>query len=92
MTTLYLIAYDISDDRRRTKVHALLCGFGQWTQFSMFECFLNDKELVTLQSRLDELTDAREDNVRIYYICRRCQQKVETTGSDPPAEEKVYLL
>lgn len=92
MTTLYLIAYDISDDRRRTKVHSLLSGFGQWTQFSIFECFLDEKELVALQSRLDELLDGGEDNVRIYHICQKCQRKAESTGSDPPAEKKVYLL
>jgi hypothetical protein len=25
-TTLYIIAYDIPDDKRRTKVHKVLCG------------------------------------------------------------------
>ncbi|HEU5378541.1 MAG TPA: CRISPR-associated endonuclease Cas2, partial [Ktedonobacteraceae bacterium] len=39
-STLYVIAYDISDDRRRTNVHSILKGFGQWTEFSLFECFL----------------------------------------------------
>ena len=48
MTTLYLIAYDISNDKRRTKIHKTLCGFGQCTQYSSFECFLNEKELITL--------------------------------------------
>ena len=45
-TMLYVIAYDIPDDKRRTKVHKALCGFGDWTQFSLFECFLDAKELV----------------------------------------------
>ncbi|RMD51077.1 MAG: CRISPR-associated endonuclease Cas2, partial [Candidatus Thermofonsia bacterium] len=47
---LYLIAYDIPNDKRRTKLHKTLCGFGTWTQYSFFECFLNDKELVTLRA------------------------------------------
>jgi len=38
--TLYVIAYDIPSNRRRTKVHKVLCGFGQWTQYSLFECYL----------------------------------------------------
>jgi CRISPR-associated protein Cas2 len=92
MTTLYLIAYDISNDRRRTKVHKLLCGFGRWTQYSLFECFLSDKELVTLHGRLDKLLKAEEDNVRFYHVCHACQSKTETVGSSPPAEDKVYLL
>lgn len=51
-TTCYVIAYDIPDDRRRTKVHKILSGFGTWTQYSLFECFLSKKELVLLKAKL----------------------------------------
>lgn len=89
---LYLVAYDISNDRRRTRIHKTLCGFGQWTQYSFFECFLTDKEYITLRHRLDRMINVREDNIRFYPICQNCQQKVETIGSLPPAENKLYLL
>jgi CRISPR-associated protein Cas2 len=89
---LYLVAYDIPNDRRRTRLHKALCGFGKWTQFSLFECFLNDKELILMRSRIDELINAEEDNVRIYQLCQACQKKTETIGSKPPAEDMVYLL
>jgi CRISPR-associated protein Cas2 len=89
---LYLIAYDISNDRRRTKVHKLLRGFGKWTQYSFFECFLNEKELIMLRNRLDQILKETEDNVRIYQVCQACQVKAETIGSSPPKEDKVYLL
>ncbi|MCB8953441.1 MAG: CRISPR-associated endonuclease Cas2 [Ardenticatenales bacterium] len=89
---MYLIAYDIPNDRRRTKVHKILCGYGQWTQFSMFECFLNDKELITLRHQLDQILKPDQDNVRIYHICQTCQAKTTTIGSPPPAENKVYLF
>ncbi len=89
---MYLIAYDISNDKRRTKVHKLLCGFGKWTQYSIFECFLTDKELITLRHRLDKILKETEDNVRIYHICQSCQSKAETIGSSPPKEDKLYLL
>ncbi|MCP4425284.1 MAG: CRISPR-associated endonuclease Cas2 [Chloroflexi bacterium] len=92
MTTFYLIAYDISNDKRRTKIHKTLCGFGQWTQYSLFECFLNEKEYITLRHRLDQILKTEEDNVRIYHICQSCQKKIETIGSSPPAEDKLYLL
>ena len=89
---MYLIAYDIPDDKRRTKVHKILCGFGQWTQFSMFECFLDEKELITLRHRLDQILKPDEDNLRIYHVCQSCQAKTTTIGSSPPAENKIYLL
>lgn len=89
---LYLIAYDISNDKRRTKLHKTLCGFGKWTQYSFFECFLNEKELITLQHRLKTIINEQEDNIRIYQVCAACQSKAETIGSSPPAEDTVYLL
>ena len=91
-TTCYVIAYDIADDCRRTKVHQILLGFGKWTQYSLFECFLSRKELVLLQAKLAEHLVAREDSVRFYPLCATCIQKVETIGGPPPAEELVYVV
>src|SRR5947209_2979134 len=62
-TTCYVIAYDIPDDKRRTKVHKILLGFGKWTQYSLFECFLSRKELVLLRSKLAEHLVEKQDSV-----------------------------
>jgi CRISPR-associated protein Cas2 len=91
-TTCYVIAYDIPDDRRRTKVHQILLGFGKWTQYSLFECFLSRKELVVLRSKLAEHLVAREDSVRFYPLCANCVERVETIGGPPPAEEMIYVV
>jgi CRISPR-associated protein Cas2 len=89
---LHLIAYDLSNNKRRTKLHKALCGYGKWTQYSLFECFLNDKELISLRARIDQIINQAEDNVRIYPVCQSCQSHVETIGSKPPKEDTVYLL
>jgi len=57
-STLYVVAYDIPDDKRRTKVHRILKGFGKWTEFSLFECFLTRKELLIMRAKLDTYLDA----------------------------------
>src|SRR5437870_2523307 len=91
-TTCYVIAYDIPDDKRRTKVHKLLLGFGTWTQYSLFECFLSRKEMVLLRSKLAvHLIDA-EDSVRFYPICAHCLTRVETVGGSQPHEESVFII
>ena len=90
--TLYVIAYDIPSDRRRTKVHKALCGFGQWTQYSLFECHLTEKELVTLRGKLDKLLKPEEDSVRFYPLCTPCVAKVATIGSPKPAEQDIFLI
>jgi CRISPR-associated protein Cas2 len=91
-TTCYVIAYDIPDDRRRTKVHHILMGFGKWTQYSLFECFLTRKDLVLLRSKLAEHLKATEDSVRFYHLCSNCVNKVETVGNPPPAESILFLV
>lgn len=89
---LYVVAYDIPSDRRRTKVHKTLCGFGRWTQYSLFECHLSAKELLRLREKLDGILAPKEDSVRIYPLCAACMGKVETIGSDKPREETLFLV
>lgn len=91
-TMCYVIAYDIPDDRRRTKVHKILSGFGTWTQYSLFECFLSKKELVLLKSKLAKHVKDTQDSVRFYPLCATCLDKVETIGGQPPAEDVVFIV
>ena len=90
--TLYVIAYDIPNDKRRTKVHKTLCGMGEWTQYSLFECHLTEKELLTLRHRLHRLLNAKEDSLRFYPLCAACLGKVETVGSPKPAARDLYIV
>ncbi len=90
---LYVVSYDIPNDRRRGRVHSLLTGFGTWVQFSVFECFLDRKQRLKLEARLLKEIHEREDTVRIYCLCATCLSKVEVLGrGDVPREENVYLL
>ena len=92
LTTCYVIAYDIPDDKRRTKIHKLLLGFGKWTQYSLFECFLNRKELILLQAKLAKHLVAREDSVRFYPLCANCVSQVETVGGPLPSDDQLYVI
>jgi CRISPR-associated protein Cas2 len=90
-TLLYVVAYDISDNKRRTKIHKVLKGFGRWTQYSLFECFLTRKQLLLLQQKLKPHLRPAQDSVRFYPMCEACVRKVETVGGDVPKEEVVYI-
>jgi CRISPR-associated protein Cas2 len=91
-TMLYVIAYDISSDRRRTKLHKTLSGFGHWTQYSLFECYLSEKEYLQLRARLDKILEESCDSVRFYPLCGSCEAKVETVGSPPPGQPDLFLV
>src|SRR5438094_6607318 len=85
-------AYEIPDDKRRTKVHKILLGFGKWTQYSLFECFLSRKELVLLRSKLAEHLVEKQDSVRFYPLCANCVRRVETVGGPAPVEELLFVV
>jgi len=90
-TRFFVVAYDISSNKRRNKVHKVLSGFGQWTQFSLFELFLTDKEYILLQNKLEKILNTEKDSVRFYPLCAACLKQVETVGSEPPREPKVFI-
>jgi CRISPR-associated protein Cas2 len=90
--TCYVIAYDIPDDKRRTKVHKILLAHGKWTQYSLFECFLTRKQLILLRYKLEEHLVPRQDSVRFYPLCANCVSKVETVGGPPPADTVLFLV
>lgn len=92
-TTLTIITYDIPDDKRRTKIHKLLSGYGQWTQYSLFECWLSEKEWVRLRYEIESVGLAGEDSIRFYRLCATCGERVETLdGRGKPAEPLAFMI
>ncbi|WP_029215460.1 CRISPR-associated endonuclease Cas2 [Kallotenue papyrolyticum] len=91
-TTLYIVAYDISDNKRRTRVHRVLCGYGTWTQYSLFECWLTRRQLVELQAKLVKWLRPEQDSVRLYALCAGCVERVITVGGTPPREPPAILF
>ena len=85
MRHLYVIAYDVTDDRRRTKVHRVLAGFGTALQYSVFRCALTPLELLHLRARLWEEFNPAVDRVLLADLGpeqSRGQQALETWGQE----------
>jgi len=59
-----LIVYDISNDRRRSKLHNLLLDYGTPVQYSAFECILTPRDLSRLKEAAERIIRKRKDNVR----------------------------
>lgn len=86
-----VITYDISEDKRRTKIHKVLKSYGQWMQFSVFECALTKTEYVRLRERLNKLIRAEEDSIRFYFLCECCHHKVERIGGELVRDDTVFF-
>ena len=83
MRRRYLVAYDITDDRRRTQAFNTLGDFGDWVQYSVFFADLTASELVVLRGRLRALIDERTDQVLIVdlgRVKREIDRSIEVLG------------
>jgi CRISPR-associated protein Cas2 len=97
MTTLfYLIIYDLPDskaaNKRRTRLHKMLSGYGKWTQYSVFECFLTAVQFAKLQTQMEKLLKPDEDSVRIYVLDAGAVRRTITYGSEKPRQDQVLIL
>lgn len=59
----YLVAYDISDDRRRSRVARRLQEYGDRVQYSVFVVDIRPARLVRLRTLLEDLIDEQADSV-----------------------------
>jgi CRISPR-associated protein Cas2 len=90
---LFVISYDITNDRRCTKIARTLEGFGQRVQYSVFECDLTDRQYEVLRRKLLKRLAAQEgDSLRVYRLCKTCVQGIALYGAGPPVEQSVDVL
>ena len=62
---LYLVTYDISDDKRWRAVYSLMNGYGEWLQLSVFQCRLTRKRHAEMVATLDQLIHHEQDHVLV---------------------------
>ena len=89
----YVVTYDIADDRRREDVATLLSGYGPRVQLSVFECDLRTRrEAAALRSKLRELIDPVEDQVRLYPLGDRAALQVAVIGARVIEERQDFWI
>ena len=86
--SFFIIAYDISENRRRSKIAKLMESLGFRVQGSVFEGWLTEAEFVVLKKKTEKIIQPDEDSVRIYKLCAVCCQKIVIIGqgraTNPP--------
>ncbi|NJN76802.1 MAG: CRISPR-associated endonuclease Cas2 [Synechococcaceae cyanobacterium RL_1_2] len=81
---LYVVTYDITDNKRRQKVAHILEGYGSRVQFSVFECHLSRKQYGKLCQRLWPQGHWSEgDSLRFYPISGHTLAQVTIWGEPP---------
>lgn len=87
-----IVSYDVSDDRRRTKIAKVLLNFGVRVQKSVFECRIDDRQYLKMKAQVDKEIDAEEDSVRYYSICLRCSGNVQISGLGVVREDEDVVV
>ena len=71
---VYVVCYDVSEDRKRDRIAQILLGYGQRVQHSVFEIALRSpSQLAELCEQLRVLTD-EQTKIRLYRLCAHCRQ------------------
>ncbi len=60
---LYVITYDITDQKRWRRVFKLMNGYGEWLQLSVFQCRLSRRRHAELVALLDGAILHGQDHV-----------------------------
>ena len=58
-----LVCYDICEPKRLRLVHKTMKDWGDWLQYSIFECQLTASDLVVCQRQLSEIIHHEQDQV-----------------------------
>ncbi|WP_290599016.1 CRISPR-associated endonuclease Cas2 [Anabaena sp. AL93] len=70
----------------------MLGGYGKWTQYSVFECFLTAVQFAQLQTKMEKLIKPDEDSIRIYVLDAGSVKRTITYGSEIPRQEQAIII
>lgn len=91
MKEVYLVSYDIKDDKRLQRIHRYLKGKGIHLQKSVFYCVFTKEELRKVISEIDRLINDREDDVRFYPVLVDFEAISLGQGEKVPGGVWIYL-
>ena len=65
---LYIVTYDIADDKRWRAVFKIMKGYGEWLQLSVFQCRLSPRGHAELIELPTGATNQRQDHVLLLNL------------------------
>jgi len=71
-----VVAYDIADDNRRSRISKVLEKYGVRVNFSVFECMFTENQYLKVRQMLKEKIENKEDMIVYYPICVNCFTKI----------------
>lgn len=92
---LYVVTYDIRDEKRWRRVFKLMNGYGQWLQLSVFQCRLTRQRHAELVALLDGVIRNNEDHLVLIDLgpATEVRPRVISLGKtfEPVAREAIVV-
>jgi CRISPR-associated protein Cas2 len=89
---LLIISYDITDNKKRTRLAKKLKDFGPRVQKSVFEADVNKTELEKLFAILHQVELDDDDSIRLYRICSQCAGVIKIWGCGEVTKDEDYYI
>lgn len=91
MKMVYLISYDIADEKRLQRIYRFMKGIGIHLQKSVFYAVLENSKLKRILNELNQLINEKEDDVRIYPLLVEFDSIIMGRGDKVPGGVWIYL-
>lgn len=89
---LWMVAYDVSDNRRRLRLDRALQALGQRIQYSVFECHMTLVEARFHLGHLASDLDPQTDSLRAYPLCAWCEPAVKWVGEGRRTDDRTLFI
>lgn len=94
---LVLITYDVntqtpSGKKRLSKVAKICVNYGQRVQNSVFECYLDNAQLIVMRNKLKSVIDEESDSLRIYNLGNNYSNRIEHYGVKSSYDTEALLI
>ena len=60
---LWIVTYDVGDQKRWRRIFRVMKGRGEWLQLSVFQCRLSRQGMAELRAALAEIVNNNQDHV-----------------------------
>ncbi len=91
---IFIVCYDIADQKRWRRVFKTVHGYGEWIQLSIFQCRLSRRRRADLETRLRELVKSGEDHVLLIDVgpADKVELAIESIGKSYSKVERSAMV
>ena len=89
---LYIVCYDIADERRRMRVAETLLDFGRRLEESVFAVNLDEELTMRMKARLQREIEETVPVFPLCGACGACAGKMEVMGRGEKPEDRPFYV